>query len=339
MASGGLRVRSAFRQGLFTDKVAIVTGGGTGIGKAITKELLYLGCKVMIASRSEEKVRTAAEEMSSQIPTDSSAQVRALQCNIRKEQDVKNLFSKTIGEFGKLDFLVNNAGGQFPSPAAHISLKGWNAVVDTNLNGTFLCCREAYHSWMAENGGVIVNIIADMWKGFPLMSHTGAARAAVDNLTKSLALEWAANGIRINSVAPGSSIYSDTAARNYSASENVFLREVPNIPAKRLGKPEEGTVYSTSAARNYDPSFKIFENQVPFIPVKRLGNPCEVSTAVCFLLSPSSAFITGETIKVDGGQSLYRNSFNIPDHNKQPAYDWEKLIEEEENDGSPKSKL
>ncbi|XP_019630157.1 PREDICTED: peroxisomal trans-2-enoyl-CoA reductase-like [Branchiostoma belcheri] len=302
MASGGLRVRSAFRQGLFTDKVAIVTGGGTGIGKSITKELLYLGCKVMIASRSEEKVRTAAEEMSSQIPTDSSAQVRALQCNIRKEQDVKNLFSKTIGEFGKLDFLVNNAGGQFPSPAAHISLKGWNAVVDTNLNGTFLCCREAYHSWMAENGGVIVNIIADMWKGFPLMSHTGAARAAVDNLTKSLALEWAANGIRINSVAPG-------------------------------------TIYSTSAARNYDPSFKIFENQVPFIPVKRLGNPCEVSTAVCFLLSPSSAFITGETIKVDGGQSLYRNSFEIPDHNKQPAYDWEKLIEEEENDGSPKSKL
>ncbi|XP_078661828.1 peroxisomal trans-2-enoyl-CoA reductase-like isoform X2 [Branchiostoma floridae x Branchiostoma belcheri] len=302
MASGGLRVRSAFRQGLFTDKVAIVTGGGTGIGKAITKELLYLGCKVMIASRSEEKVNTAAEEMSSQIPSDSSAQVRALQCNIRKEQDVKNLFSKTIGEFGKLDFLVNNAGGQFPSPAAHISLKGWNAVVDTNLNGTFLCCREAYHSWMAENGGVIVNIIADMWKGFPLMSHTGAARAAVDNLTKSLALEWAANGIRINSVAPG-------------------------------------TVYSASAARNYDSSFKIFEKQVPFIPVKRLGKPCEVSTAVCFLLSPSSAFITGETIKVDGGQSLYRNSFELPDHNKQPAYDWEKLIEEEENDGSPKSKL
>ncbi|CAH1241308.1 PECR [Branchiostoma lanceolatum] len=303
MAAGGLRVRSAFRKGLFTDKVAIVTGGGTGIGKAIAQELLYLGCKVMIASRSEEKVRTAAEEMSSLIPTDSPAQVKALQCNIRKEEDVKNLFSTTIGEFGKLDFLVNNAGGQFPSPAAQISLKGWNAVVDTNLNGTFLCCREAYHSWMAENGGVIVNIIADMWKGFPMMSHTGAARAAVDNLTKSLALEWAANGIRINSVAPGSSIYSDTAARNYSATENVFLREVPNIPAKRLGKPEE------------------------------------VSTAVCFLLSPSSAFITGETVKVDGGQSLYRNQFEIPDHNKQPAYDWEKLIEEEESDGNPKSKL
>ncbi|XP_035688495.1 peroxisomal trans-2-enoyl-CoA reductase-like [Branchiostoma floridae] len=208
MAAGGLRVRSAFRQGLFTDKVAIVTGGGTGIGKAITQELLYLGCKVMIASRSEEKVRTAAAEMSSHIPTDSPAQVKALQCNIRKEEDVKNLFSKTIGEFGKLDFLVNNAGGQFPSPAAHISLKGWNAVVDTNLNGTFLCCREAYHSWMAEHGGVIVNIIADMWKGFPMMSHTGAARAAVDNLTKSLALEWAASGIRINSVAPVRSHFS-----------------------------------------------------------------------------------------------------------------------------------
>ncbi|XP_066300557.1 peroxisomal trans-2-enoyl-CoA reductase-like isoform X2 [Branchiostoma lanceolatum] len=302
MAAGGLRVRSAFRKGLFTDKVAIVTGGGTGIGKAIAQELLYLGCKVVIASRSEEKVRTAAAEMSSLIPTDSPAQVKALQCNIRKEEDVKNLFSKTIGEFGKLDFLVNNAGGQFPSPAAQISLKGWNAVVDTNLNGTFLCCREAYHSWMAENGGVIVNIIADMWKGFPMMSHTGAARAAVDNLTKSLALEWAANGIRINSVAPG-------------------------------------TIFSASAARNYDASLQIFQSQIPHIPAKRLGKPEEVSTAVCFLLSPSSAFITGETVKVDGGQSLYRNQFEIPDHNKQPAYDWEKLIEEEENDGNPKSKL
>ncbi|XP_052090990.1 peroxisomal trans-2-enoyl-CoA reductase-like isoform X1 [Mytilus californianus] len=288
------KISSVFRNGLFNGKVAIVTGGGTGIGKAITQELLYLGCNVMVASRNEERLRKATDEMKKNIT--SPAELDHMQCNIRKEEQVQNLISTTLKRFGKLDFLINNGGGQFPARAESFSLKGWNAVIETNLTGTFLCCREVYNQWMNDNGGVIVNIIADMWKGLPMMSHTGAARAAVDNLTKSLALEWAESGVRINSVAPGSSIYSETAAANYG-----------------------------------DP--KIFAYNIPKIPLKRLGTVEEISTSVCFLLSPASAYITGETIKVDGGGSLYSTMiFDIPDHKKSKAYTWK-------DDEKSKSKL
>lgn len=293
------RVSSVFRPDLFKGKVAIVTGGGTGIGRGITRELLYLGCKVMIASRNEEKIKMAAEQMQAELPADSSAQIDTVQCNIRKEDQVKHLMSETLRRYGKIDFLVNNGGGQFLSPASNISLKGWNAVVETNLTGTFLMCREVYNTWMGEHGGVIVNIIADMWKGFPGMSHTGAARSGVDNLTKSLSLEWADKGIRINSVAPGSSIYSETAATNYN-----------------------------------DPM--IFKRTIPHIPAKRLGNVEEVSSVVCFLLSPAATFITGETVRVDGAASHYSTAtWEIPDHNKLPAYSWDEDVPETD----PKSKL
>ncbi|XP_071103056.1 peroxisomal trans-2-enoyl-CoA reductase-like isoform X1 [Haliotis cracherodii] len=300
------KVASVFRAGLFKDRVAIVTGGGTGIGKAIALELLYLGCKVMIASRKTEQLEKASVEMCKQIDRQGRgpAQLHHVQCNIRKEEQVKNLMSATLSTYGKIDFLVNNGGGQFPSAAANISLKGWNAVVETNLTGTFLCCREVYNQWMQEHGGIIVNIIADMWKGFPSMSHTGAARSAVDNLTKSLAIEWASDGVRVNSVAPGSSIYSETAAANYG-DFNIFSRNIPSVPAKRLGTTEE------------------------------------VSAAVCFLLSPAASFISGETLKVDAGSSIYPSmTWTIPEHKKLPAYRWD-----DDDDGTsgsqntPKSKL
>ncbi|XP_062907508.1 peroxisomal trans-2-enoyl-CoA reductase isoform X5 [Mobula hypostoma] len=227
---------------------------------------------------------------------------------------------KVLEFHGQIDYLVNNGGGQFISPAEHISTKGWNAVIDTNLTGTFLCCREgraqatkvgildqeqlpppsfphpptmltpsltfplsAYCSWMKENGGAIVNIVADMWKGFPGVSHTGAARAAVDNLTKSLAIEWADSGVRVNSVAPGM-IFSESAVANYK---------------------EHGP--------------QIFRSYVPRIPAKRLGVPEEVAPVVCFLLSPAASFITGETVKVDAGQSLYQSPWEIPNHDRWPS--------------------
>ena len=146
---------------------SLSSGGGTGIGKAITEELLSLGARVVIASRSEEKVAAAAAEMR-QLGT-----VESLRCNIRREEDVKSLHEFTLDKFGRLDFLVNNGGGQFPCGAADMTLKGWNAVVETNLTGTYLMCREAHRQFMGENGGAIVNIIADMFRGFPMMSHTG----------------------------------------------------------------------------------------------------------------------------------------------------------------------
>ncbi|XP_047445124.1 peroxisomal trans-2-enoyl-CoA reductase isoform X1 [Mugil cephalus] len=273
---------SVFRPGLFNNKVAIVTGGGTGIGKAISAELLELGCNVVISSRKAEKLQAAAEEMKQKIPPASPASVTPLPCNIRNEAEVKALVSSVLKQYGRIDYLVNNGGGQFTSPVENMSSNGWKAVVDTNLNGTFHCCKEVYSAWMKQHGGVIINIIADMWKGFPGMAHTGAARAAVDNLTKSLAIEWAASGVRVNAVAPGT-IFSKTAMANY----------------KELGP-------------------QLFARSVPLIPAKRLGLPEEISSAVCFLLSPAASYISGATLRVDAGQSLYHSMWEIPDHSAWP---------------------
>lgn len=269
---------SVFRPDLFEDKTAVITGGGSGIGKAIATELGQLGCRVVLAARSAERLEAAAEELRAQ-----DIDAVAIACNIREEEEVKGLFSQCSERFGKVDFLVNNAGGQFPSPAGYIRTKGWNAVIETNLTGTFLCCREAYQGGMEAGGGAIVNIIADMWRGFPGMAHTGAARAGVDNLTKSLAVEWAHCGIRVNAVAPG--------------------------------------IIMSSGFDTYDPFFqKQFLAMKDNVPARRLGTEEEVSAAVCFLLSPAAAYVTGETLRVDGASSLWRLHWEVPDHDKLPAW-------------------
>lgn len=269
---------SVFREGLLKGKVAIVTGGATGIGKAITEELLHLGCRVTIASRDEQKLKNATEELKKVYPN-----ISYVACNIRKEDDVINLVGKTVSNFGRLDFVVNNGGGQFVQGAASISAKGWHAVIETNLTGTFLMCREAFKQSMEEHGGAIVNITMDNYRGVPYMAHSGAARAAVENLTKTLAVEWADSGVRVNSVAPGNCIYSETAAANYGDKSVLFQEAIPYMPAKRLGTPEE------------------------------------IAPLVCFLLSDGASFISGQSIGVDAASRYYaRLMHEIPDHNKWP---------------------
>jgi NAD(P)-dependent dehydrogenase (short-subunit alcohol dehydrogenase family) len=271
------RPPSVFRPDLFAGRTAVVTGGGSGIGLAIAEELLLLGARVVIASRSQDRVASAAERLRA------LGEVHSLTCNVRLEDDVRALMNEVTSRCGRIDFLVNNAGGQFPSPAAYIRTKGWNAVLETNLTGTFLCCREAFAASMEQHGGVIVNIIAEMWRGFPGMAHTGAARAGVDNLTKSLSVEWAHRGVRVNAVAPG--------------------------------------IIWSSGYDNYDPAFQqVFVEAGKNAAAQRLGTVEEVSSAVMFLLSPGAAYVTGETIRVDGGSSLYRLNWEVPEHTAIPSY-------------------
>ncbi|KAM7292058.1 peroxisomal trans-2-enoyl-CoA reductase [Ixodes scapularis] len=284
MSKGVRCVRSIFRPGLFKHKVAVVTGGATGIGKAVAEELLHLGCSVTIASRNEENLKGAANELQSRLTNQEGCpRILYTPCNIRSEEQVKNLISRTLESHGRLDFLVNNGGGQFLSKADGISLKGWNAVVETNLTGTFLTCKEAYSQWMKEHGGSIVNIIMENVRGFPMAAHSGAARAGVENLTRSLAIEWAESGVRVNAVTPGS-IYSATAAKNYAV--DIFDLVRPRLAAKRTGTPQE------------------------------------VSSAVCFLLSPGASYVSGTTLFVDAASRLHPGlMFEVPEHNRWPQHD------------------
>ncbi|MEE8602124.1 SDR family oxidoreductase [Euzebya tangerina] len=262
MAQDSTRYGTIFSPGLFDGQVALVTGGGTGIGRASAHELAALGATVVVAARREEPLIQTVGEIRG---VGGNASWTTL--NIREAEEVEAVIGDVVEEHGRLDLLVNNAGGQFPAPSEQISPNGWRTVIDLNLNGTFLVTRAAYTTWMAEHGGVICNVIADMWRGFPYMAHTGAARAGVDNLTKSLAIEWGRSGVRINAVAPG-------------------------------------TIYS-SGMDTYDESFRTHAaRRASKIPVGRVGTESETAAAITFLLSPAAAFITGATLRVDGGASL-----------------------------------
>ena len=215
-----------FKEDLFKDKVALVTGGGSGIGLEIAKQLLACGATVYIAGRKQEKLEKAL------LSLHSVGKVRAFALDIRETEHIKHLADMIEVQSGRLDILINNAGGQFPSPAEDISEKGWNAVVNTNLNGTWFMTQEmAKRFFFKQNEGSIVNIVMNNFSGTPGMTHSGAARAGVMNFTQSLAVEWANRGIVINCVAPG--IIQSSGLENYPPS---LLQGISaKIPMKRLG--------------------------------------------------------------------------------------------------------
>ncbi|WP_367390107.1 SDR family oxidoreductase [Lewinella sp. LCG006] len=251
-----------FHPQLFADKVALVTGGRSGIGFAIAKQMLQLGAKVVICSRKEDLLKKSTEELRQY------GECTSLPCDIRKSEDLQALAEFIKTTHGRLDILVNNAGGQFPSLSEYISDKGWRAVIDNNLNGTFFAIREMANTFfLPQSQGIIVNIIASINRGFPAMAHTAAARAGVENLTKSLAQEWAASGIRINCVAPG--------------------------------------IIESSGLETYpQPVQDMFAEAQKAIPLQRFGQVEDISNAVCFLASPLAAYISGIALYVDGAQHL-----------------------------------
>lgn len=215
-----------FKNDLFKDKVALVTGGGTGIGLEITKQLLDCGATVYIAGRKQEKLEKAILTLHN--PT----KLRAFALDIRETESIRHLADMIEAQSGRLDILVNNAGGQFPSPAENISENGWKAVVNTNLNGTWFMTQEmAKRFFFKQNEGSVVNIVLNNYRGTPGMSHSAAARAGVMNLTKTLAVEWANRGIVLNCVAPG--IIQSSGLENYPP--ELLAGVSAKIPMKRLG--------------------------------------------------------------------------------------------------------
>ena len=261
---------SIFRPGLFDGQVVIVTGGGSGIGRCTAHELASLGATVALAGRDVAKLKSVRAEIETPGGVASTHG-----CDIRVEAQVIALIDGVLAQHGRLDALVNNAGGQYPQPLAHISCKGFEAVVRLNLFGGFMMMREAYNRWMAGNGGSIVNIIADIWHGWPNFAHSGAARGGMWTLSESAASEWAPAGVRVNCVAPGG--IASSGFDTYAPEDQEVVLRFPTT-----------------------------------IPMQRYDNVAEVSAAIVYLLSPAASFITGSCIRVDGGAPNARYCWNPP---------------------------
>jgi citronellol/citronellal dehydrogenase len=257
-----------FAPGIFDEQVAIVTGGGSGIGLATAAELVRLGARVAICGRTLDKLEAARDRIGA------PERVYAKVCDIREPQEVAGFVAGVVETFGGVDILVNNAGGQFPSPAQLISPGGFLAVIKNNLVGTFQVTREvANQAMIPRRRGRIVNVIANIYRGFPGMVHTGAARAGVENMTMTLAVEWAQFGILVNAVAPG-------------------------------------VILSTGTER-YPP--EIVAHAVKQTPLKRAGTVDEVAASIVFLASPAAQYITGATLRIDGAQALWGDTWQVPD--------------------------
>ncbi len=260
--------QSVFKPGLLAGKVIVVTGGGSGIGRCTAHELAALGAHVVLIGRNLGKLQDVAAE----IAVDASGHVGHVSfhaCDIRNEEAVKTTVAAIVIAHGRIDGLVNNAGGQYITPLENISAKGWDAVVATNLTGGFLMARECYLQSMQDHGGSIVNIVADIWGSMPGMGHSGAARAGMVSLTETAALEWAKSGVRVNAVAPG--YIASSGMDHYPPEAGPMLREMRET-----------------------------------VPLGRFGNEAETSAAIVFLLSPAASFISGTVMRVDGARPQVR---------------------------------
>jgi citronellol/citronellal dehydrogenase len=256
--------RSIFSSGLFADRVVVVTGGGSGIGRCTAHELAALGAHVVLIGRSMDKLEATAAEIAHD-----GGQASFHPCDIRQEDAVQAAVGAIVAAQGRIDALVNNAGGQYIAPLESISAKGWDAVVASNLTGGFLMARECYLQSMERHGGNIVNIVADMWGSMPNMGHSGAARAGMVSFTETAAAEWAASGVRVNAVAPG--YIASSGMDHYPQEAGDMLRAMRKT-----------------------------------VPLGRFGNEAEVSAAIVFLLSPGANFISGSTLRVDGARPQVR---------------------------------
>lgn len=277
-----------FRDDLLTGKVCVITGGGTGIGAAAARELARLGATVVIASRKASHIEPAAAGLSEQV----GRKVYGDICDIRDRDVVAQFVERTVQRHGAIDLLVNNGGGQFFAPGEAISPKGWDAVIGTNLTGTWNMTQGVAHGWMLENGGRIINITMLTKRTFPGMSHSVSARAGVEALTRTLSIEWASKGILMNCIAPG--------------------------------------VIASSGMRTYPAGLQLAEQMRDLVPLKRLGTCDDVAWMIAYLASAAGDYITGQTFTVDGGKELWGDWWGIA--NPEPPHPIDIPVEPWEED-------
>ena len=249
--------RSPFRADLVQGKVALITGGATGLGLEIARVVGGHGARVAICSRKEANLQAAVEAL-----RQDGIEAAYGVCDVRRHDEVTAVVEEVLRTFGQLDIVVNNAAGNFPVPISALSPNGFKAVVDIDLLGTFNVSKTAYELWLREHGGAVVNISAAIqYRGMAMQAHVVSAKAGIDALTRTCAIEWGPDGVRVNVVAPGA----------MSRTEGV----------KRIAGDDQHRT-----ARN---------------PLRRPGLTTEVAEAVLFLASDAASYVTGATLVVDGG--------------------------------------
>jgi NAD(P)-dependent dehydrogenase (short-subunit alcohol dehydrogenase family) len=256
-----------FKENILEDKVTLITGGGTGLGKAIARIFARYGAKVNIASRSKEHVESTATEIGNQtIP---------FVCDVRSPEQVENTINQVISNWGHIDILINNAAGNFIAPAVSLTPNGWKTIIDIVLNGSYYCSHFAGKNMIRQGTGKILNIIATYaWTGNVGTIHSAAAKAGVLALTRTLAVEWARYGIRVNAIAPG--------------------------PVDTEGAREQ--LWAIPKA------YEFIKNQ---IPIKRFGREDEVAHAAVYLCSDFADYINGEVLVIDAGLWLNQMMFDL----------------------------
>lgn len=275
---------AALPPGTYAGRVVLVTGGGTGLGKAIAAEFARLGADLVIASRRAEQLHAAREELAA-VP--GAGRVTAAVCDIRDPERVAEVFDAAEAALGLPDVLVNNAAANFPSPAEDLSPGAWRAVVDITLTGTWFMTREFGRRHLAAGTpGSIVNIGASYaWTGGPGFAHSAAAKAGVKNLVETLAVEWGPYGIQVNGLVPGLFPHADMT-------EDIRAGLDRAAPA--------GTMQDSAVPGDPGDAQDPRDPRDPRQPALRVGAPRELGWAATFLASPYARFVTGHTLVVDG---------------------------------------